>query len=140
MATRLCVSLNTWAAPSVAACRTVVSEQFDMIRMVSILTSCMSQLTMTFAYILQVNISNQNVDSVIKNITGIVASANQTSDQNADNLKVVTNVLTQSVDVIQTGNVSLEVANNVTPLHYHAECTILFHKGYHKCSKNTRQS
>ena len=86
------------------------------------------------------NISNQNVDSVIKNITGIVASANQTSDQNADNLKVVANVLTQSVDVIQTGNVSLEVANNVTPLHYYAERTILFHKGYHKCCKNTRQS
>ena len=42
MATRLCVSLDTWAAPSVAACRTVVSEQFDMIVMVSILTSCMS--------------------------------------------------------------------------------------------------
>ena len=35
MATRLCVSLDTWAASSVAACRTVVSEQFDMIVMVS---------------------------------------------------------------------------------------------------------
>ena len=35
MATRLCVSLDTWAAPSVAACRTVVSEQFNMIVMVS---------------------------------------------------------------------------------------------------------
>ena len=70
-------------------------------------------MTMTFAYILQMNISNQNVDSVIKDITGIVASANQTSDQNAENLKVVANVLTQSVEVIQTGNVSLEVANEV---------------------------
>ena len=70
-------------------------------------------MTMTFAYILQMNISNQNVDSVIKDITGIVASANQTSDQNAKNLKVVANVLTQSVEVIQTGNVSLEVANEV---------------------------
>ena len=59
------------------------------------------------------NISNQNVDSVIKNITSVVASANQTSDQNADNLKVVANVLTQSVEVIQTGNVSLKVANEV---------------------------
>ena len=68
---------------------------------------------MTFAYILQVNISNQNVDSVIKNVAGIITSANQTSDQNADNLKVVANVLTQSVEVIQAGNVSLEVANNV---------------------------
>ena len=68
---------------------------------------------MTFAYILQVNISNQNVDSVIKNVAGIITSANQTSDQNADNLKVVANVLTQSVEVIQAGNVSLEVANDV---------------------------
>ena len=62
------------------------------------------------------NISNKNVDSVIKNITSVVASANRTSDQNADNLKVVANVLTQSVEVIQAGNVSLEVAKNVRQL------------------------
>ena len=59
------------------------------------------------------NISNLNVDSVIKNVAGIITSANQTSDQNVDNLKVVANVLTQSVEVIQAGNVSLEVANDV---------------------------
>ena len=59
------------------------------------------------------NISSDNVDSVIENVADIVTSANQTSDQNADNLKVVANVLTQSVEVIQTGNVSLEVANEV---------------------------
>ena len=53
------------------------------------------------------------MDSVIKNVAGIITSANQTSDQNADNLKVVANVLTQSVEVIQAGNVSLEVANDV---------------------------
>ena len=35
LAARLCVSVNTWAAPSVAACRTIVSEQFDMIVKVS---------------------------------------------------------------------------------------------------------
>ena len=58
--------------------------------------------------------------SVIKNVTGII-SANQTSDQNADNLKVVANVLTQSVKVIQTGNISLEVANDVRK-HYTVLC------------------
>ena len=56
------------------------------------------------------------MDSVIKNLTGIITSANQTSDQNADNLKVVAYVLTQSVEVIQAGNVSLEVAKNVRQL------------------------
>ena len=67
------------------------------------------------------NISNQNVDSVIKNVTGIITSANQTSDQNADNLKVVANVLTQSVKVIETRNISLEVANDVRK-HYTVLC------------------
>ena len=59
------------------------------------------------------NISSENVDSVIQSVADIISSANQTSDQNADNLKVVANVLTQSVEVIQSGNVSLEVANEV---------------------------
>ena len=63
------------------------------------------------------------MDSVIKNVTGIITSANQTSDQNADNLKVVANVLTQSVKVIETGNISLEVANDVRK-HY-IYCTML---------------
>ena len=88
------------------------------------------------------NISNQNVDSVIKNITGIVASANQTSDQNADNLKVVANVLTQSVEVIQAGNVSLEVANNVRKYGTMLNVKFVFnnYKGYHRCCRNSRQS
>ena len=62
------------------------------------------------------NISSENVGSVIQSVADVITSANQMSDQNADNLKVVANVLTQSVDVIQTGNVSLEVANNVSQL------------------------
>ena len=54
-----------------------------------------------------------NVNSVINNVTSVVSSANETSDQNRDNLKVVTDVLTQSVNVIQTQNVSLKVASQV---------------------------
>ena len=65
------------------------------------------------------NISSENVDSVIQSVADIITSANQTSDQNADNLKVVANVLTQSVEVIQSGNVSLEVANEVQLLILH---------------------
>ena len=69
------------------------------------------------------------MDSVIKNVTGITTSANQTSDQNADNLKVVANVVTQSVKVIETGNISLEVANDVRKHYilYYAECSNLFY-------------
>ena len=59
------------------------------------------------------NVSIENVNSVISNVTNIVSSTNETSDQNSDNLRVVANVLTQSVDVIQTQNVSLEVARQV---------------------------
>ena len=64
-----------------------------------------------------------NVNAVISNVTSIVSSANETSDQNSDNLRVVANVLTQSVDVIQNQNVSLEVASqvrNIQFVNYHA--------------------
>ena len=63
--------------------------------------------------VLQVNVSNQNVGTVIKHLAGIITSTNQTFDQNADNLKVVVYVLTKSAELIQAGNFSLEVANEV---------------------------
>ena len=59
-------------------------------------------------------VTAENVDSVINIVTRIVSSANETSDQNRDNLKVVADVLTQSATVIQTQNVSLEVARQVS--------------------------
>ena len=65
-------------------------------------------------YFVKVNVSVDNVNSVINNVTSIVSSANETSDQNRDNLEVVTDVLTQSVNVSQTQNVSLEVASQVS--------------------------
>ena len=64
--------------------------------------------------ILQVNISVDNVNSVINNLTSIVSMANETSDQNSDNLEVVADVLTQSVNVIRAQNVSLEVVSQVS--------------------------
>ena len=60
------------------------------------------------------DVSVENVNSVINNVTSIVSSAKETSDQNRDNLEVVADVLTQSVKVIQTENVSLEVARQVS--------------------------
>ena len=60
------------------------------------------------------DVSVDNVNSVINNVTSIVSSANETSDQNRDNLDIVADVLTQSVNVIQTQNVSLEVARQVS--------------------------
>lgn len=52
---------------------------------------------------------------MISNVTNVVSSANQTSDQNIDNLRVVSNVLSQSAQVIQTNmNVSIEVINDVS--------------------------
>ena len=59
------------------------------------------------------NVSADNVNSVNNDVTSIVSSANETSDQNRDNLEVVADVLTQSVNVIQLQNVSLEVASQV---------------------------
>ena len=53
------------------------------------------------------------MNGVISNLTSIVTTANETSDQNSDSLEVVANLLTQSVDVIMTQNASLAVINQV---------------------------
>ena len=58
------------------------------------------------------NVSAKNVNEVISNLTSIITTANETSDQNSDNLRVISDVLTQSVNIL-TQNVSLEVANQV---------------------------
>ena len=54
------------------------------------------------------------MNEVVSNLTSIVTTANKTSDQNSDNLRVISDVLMQSVDTIVTQNVSLEVANQVS--------------------------
>ena len=66
------------------------------------------------SFFMQVNISAQNVGNVIGSVSGLVSSANQASDQNSDSLRVVTNVLTESAGLIQSGNVSLEVVDSVS--------------------------
>ena len=60
------------------------------------------------------NVSIENVNEVINNLTSIVTTANETSDQNSDNLEVVANLLTQSVDVIITQNASLTMITQVS--------------------------
>ena len=60
------------------------------------------------------NVSIENVNGVVSNLTSIVTTANETSDQNSDSLEVVANLLTQSVDVIVTQNASLAVINQVS--------------------------
>ena len=59
------------------------------------------------------NVNAENVNQVISNITEIITTANETSDQSSDNLRVISDVLMQSVDIILTQNVSLEVAYQV---------------------------
>ena len=60
------------------------------------------------------NIGIENVNGLISNLTSIVTTANETSDQNSDSLEVIANLLTQSVDVIITQNASLAVINQVS--------------------------
>ena len=60
------------------------------------------------------NVSIENVNGVVSNLTSIVTTANETSDQNSDSLEVVANLLTQTVDVIMTQNASLAVINQVS--------------------------
>ena len=69
---------------------------------------------MQLFYQLQVNVSIENVNGVVSNLTSIVTTANETSDQNSDSLEVVANLLTQSVEVIMTQNASLAVINQVS--------------------------
>ena len=90
----------------------------------------------------KVNVSVDNVNTVINNVTSIVSSANETSDQNRDNLEVVANVLTQSVNVIQTQNVSLEVVSQVSTIvlvNCFKTSTPLKIIGYNRCCGNTGQ-
>ena len=63
---------------------------------------------------IKVNVSVENVNSVINNVTSIVSSANETSDQNRDNLEVVADALTQSANIIQSQNLTLKVASQVS--------------------------
>ena len=109
MATRQCVSRNIWAAPSIDQCSTVASEQFSNIQQVIVVMQYYS------VYLLiQMNVSIENVNEVINSLTSIVTTANETSDQNSDNLEVVANLLTQSVDVIMTQNASLTMITQVS--------------------------
>ena len=112
MATRQCVSRNIWAAPSIDQCRTVASEQFSNIQQVYSSNSAIGSI-ITYL-LLQMNVSIENVNGVIDNLTSIVTTANETSDQNSDNLEVVANLLTQSVDVIMTQNASLTMIAQVS--------------------------
>ena len=63
---------------------------------------------------LQVNVSIGNVNGIISDLTSIVTTASETSDQNSDSLEVIANLLTQSVDVIITQNASLAVISLVS--------------------------
>ena len=60
------------------------------------------------------NVSIENVNEVISNLTSIVTTATETSDQNSDNLEVVANLLAQSADVFMTQNASLTMITQVS--------------------------
>ena len=123
VATRQCVFSNTWAPPVVDQCKTIGFDSFKQVNSVLNFTRCL-----THDYLLiQVNISAENVNQVISNITDIISTANETSDQTSDNLRVISDVLMQSVDIILTQNVSLEVANQVnnvpvSSMHHKPSC------------------
>ena len=54
------------------------------------------------------------MNEVIGNITVILISANEAPDQISDNLKIVTDILTESAEVIERDIVSMEVINDVS--------------------------
>ena len=62
------------------------------------------------------NISAENVNSVLNNVTELVTSADPMVDHSIENLRMVTDLLSQSAMVIQSENVSLEVISNVRTL------------------------
>ena len=65
------------------------------------------------------NISADNVIMVISNLTSIVSLANATSDQNSDNLRVIADSLTQSVELIKNFEVAKNVSSNVHACMYY---------------------
>ena len=50
----------------------------------------------------QINITSQNVDEVVENLTAIVVSADEVEDQVTENVEIIDDILTRAADVIQT--------------------------------------
>ena len=48
------------------------------------------------------NITSENVASVISNLTSIISTANTTEDQNIDNVRTVQTVLAQTASLLQS--------------------------------------
>ena len=53
-------------------------------------------------FYLQVNITSENVATVINNLTSIISTANTTEDQNIDNVRTVQTVLAQTASLLQS--------------------------------------
>ena len=75
----------------------------------------------------QVNVTVETVTTVVENLTQVVVTTNETSDQNTDNLKVITNTLTETSRLIKNNNVPLEVINEVSYNNYNCSNNTYIH-------------
>ena len=71
----------------------------------------------------QISITEDNIGTVINNLTVVVMTTNETADQNEDNLQVVRTALTQTATLLQNvSSVPLAVVEEVGHIH---KCTLV---------------
>ena len=63
-----------------------------------------------FLYYQQANITVDNVISVSDNLTDLVISATDTADQNTDNIRIVSTILTQTATLLSDPTVILSLS------------------------------
>ena len=75
------------------------------------------------------NITSENVATVILNLTSIISATNTTEDQNIDNVNTVQTVLSQTASLLRSptlrGTIPQTVVEMVNEVEYDGNCVIL---------------
>ena len=64
---------------------------------------------------LQISITQDNLNTVVNNLTAVVMATNETADQNRDNIQVIRTTLAQTATLLQNASVPLRVVEQVSP-------------------------
>ena len=60
------------------------------------------------------NVTQENVGTIVNNLTSIVASTNETVDQNTDSIRIVQMVIVQTASLLQSLAIPQEIVEVVS--------------------------
>ena len=60
------------------------------------------------------NVTQENVGTIVNNLTSIVASTNETVDQNTDSIRIVQMVIVQTASLLQSPAIPQEIVEVVS--------------------------